>query len=46
MIALGGGAAGRAMDELADGTHPGATVLPDGLRAAVTALRQAIRAGS
>ena len=46
VIALGGGAAGRAADDLADGTHGPATVLPKGLRPAVTAVHEAIGAGS
>jgi DNA-binding transcriptional MerR regulator/methylmalonyl-CoA mutase cobalamin-binding subunit len=46
VIALGGGAAGAAAKELADGSEARATVLPDGLRVAVTALREAIGPGS
>ena len=46
VIALGGGAAGAAAEELADGTQARATVLPDGVRLAVTALREAIGARS
>ena len=46
VIALGGGAAGMAAEELADGTPGRTTVLPDGVRRAVTTLREAIGAGS
>ena len=42
VIMLGGGAAAAAAEELADGTGSWATVLPDGVRLAVTALSEAI----
>jgi DNA-binding transcriptional MerR regulator len=42
VIMLGGGAAGAAAEELADGTGAWAIVLPDGVRQSVTALREAI----
>lgn len=45
VIALGGGAAGTAAQELATGTESRPTVLPDGVRPAVAALREALGTG-
>ena len=42
VIALGGGAARNAAEQLASGSEVRATVLPDGVRPAVAALREAI----